>query len=176
MKQLKTVGIVLVALVLLFLYIPQHLKPHFSMSRSIVINAPVSEVFKRLPDLNEYNKWNPFSAGDTTHTTQVTGVGLDSYMTWKGKNSGEGKMTIAEVKINHKIKINMEFYAPMKGEGVVYWIVVPTPDGNAEMKWTFDQDMPYFQRYFGLFMDKMMGKHFERGLATYKTIVESAKQ
>ncbi|MCC2679973.1 MAG: hypothetical protein K0R29_2549 [Pseudobdellovibrio sp.] len=173
MKTLKVIFVFLVILILFGLYLPKHLNPHFAMSRSIKIKAPVSEVFKRLPDLNEYNKWNPFA--DSKQQSEVTGTGLNSSLSWKGGDSGEGKMTIVQIEQNHKIKINMEFYKPMKGEGVVWWIVVPTPDGNSELKWTFDQDLPYFSRYFGLFMDKMMGKHFEKGLMTYKTLVETSK-
>ncbi len=176
MKIVKKIMTALVVLILILLYIPRHLSPHFAMSRSIVIKAPVAEVFQRLPDLNEYNKWNPFAEGDTSQNTQVTGTGLNSSMTWKGKNSGEGKMTISEVESNHKIKINMEFYEPMKGTGVVYWITVPTADGNTELKWTYDQDLPYLNRYFGLVMDRMMGKHFEKGLVKYKAIVEGSQK
>jgi len=172
-KTLKTIFVFLTIFILISLYLPKHLNPHFSMSRSIVIKAPVSEVYKRLPDLNEYVKWNPFA--DSKQQSEVTGVGLNSFLTWRGGDSGEGKMTITQMEPNHKIKINMEFYKPMKGEGVVWWIVVPTPDGNTEFKWTFDQDLPYFNRYFGLFMERMMGKYFEKGLNTYKAIVESSK-
>lgn len=174
MKVFKKILVLILVLAGFLLYLPKHLNPHFSMSRSIVIKAPVSEVFKRLPDLNEYNKWNPFAEGDSSQQTQVEGTGLNSWMTWKGEKSGSGKMTITQLDVNHKIKIDMEFYQPMKGKGIVYWIVVPTADGNTEMKWTFDQDLEYFQRYFGLFMNKMMGKHFQKGLVTYKAIVEGS--
>lgn len=171
MKIFKKIITALVVLILVLLYIPRHLSPHFSMSRAIVIKVPVAEVFKRLPDLNEYNNWNPFSENDST---QVTGTGVNSFMTWKGKDSGEGKMTIVEIEPNHKIKIKMDFYKPMKGEAVVYWITVPTADGNTEFKWTYDQDLPYLNRYFGLVMDRMMGKYFEKGLVKYKAIVEGS--
>ena len=69
----------------------------------------------------------------------------------------------------------MEFYKPMSGEGMVHWITKPTSNGKTEMIWTFDQDLGYFNRYFGLFMEAMMGKHFEKGLANYKSMIEASK-
>ncbi len=69
----------------------------------------------------------------------------------------------------------MDFYKPMNGEGMVHWITNPKDESKTEMVWTFDQDLSYFQRYFGLMMDSMMGKHFEKGLLNFKTLVEASK-
>lgn len=60
------------------------------MSRSIEIDAPISAVFSRLTDLNEYTKWNQFPKGDPTNQTSVTGDGLISFLVWKGDKTGEG--------------------------------------------------------------------------------------
>jgi uncharacterized protein YndB with AHSA1/START domain len=168
-KLLAAVGLLISAA----LSVPILLPSKFSMSRSIEIDAPVSFVFSRLTDLNEYMKWNPFPEGDPTNTAEVSGSGVGSYLTWKGKKTGEGKMTIANIEINQKISIKMDFYKPMSGEGMVHWITSQKSDKTTEMTWIFDQDLPYFNRYFGLFMDKMMGKHFERGLTNFKTLIET---
>jgi uncharacterized protein YndB with AHSA1/START domain len=170
-KILSVVGV----LVLVVLVVPIFLPSKFSMSRSIEINAPVNLVFTKLTDLNEYVKWNPFPEGDPTNTAQVSGSGVGSFLTWKGEKTGEGKMTIASIEPAQKIAIKMDFYKPMSGEGIVHWITTPKSDTTTEMVWTFDQDLAYFSRYFGLVMDKMMGVHFEKGLANYKTLVEASK-
>ncbi len=170
-KFLTVVGV----LVLVVLVVPAFLPSKFSMSRSIEINAPVNLVFTKLTDLNEYVKWNPFPEGDPTNTANVSGLGVGSFLTWKGEKTGEGKMTITNVESEQKIAIKMDFYKPMAGEGVVHWITTPKSGTSTEMAWTFDQDLSYFMRYFGLVMDGMMGKHFEKGLTNYKTLVEASK-
>jgi uncharacterized protein YndB with AHSA1/START domain len=170
-KILTVVGI----LILLVLIVPAFLPSKFSMSRSIEINAPVNTVFTRLTDLNEYVKWNPFPEEDPTNTADVSGTGVGSSLIWKGEKTGEGKMTIASIEPEKKIAVKMDFYKPMSGEGMVHWITEPKSDSATEMVWTFDQDLTYFMRYFGLVMDKMMGKHFEKGLLNYKTLVEASK-
>ena len=162
-------------MVLVVLILPVFLSSKFSMSRSIEIQAPVTTVFSKLTNLNEYVKWNPFPEGDPTNQATVEGDGVGSYLVWKGDKTGEGKMTITSVDPDKNIAIKMEFYKPMSGEGIVHWITNATSDSKTEMIWTFDQDLSYFNRYFGLFMDAMMGQHFEKGLSNYKNLVEGSK-
>jgi len=172
---MKKIAKIIGVLILIILALPVMLPSKFSMSRSIEINAPVAVVFTKLTDLNEYVKWNPFPEGDLTNTANVTGLGVGSYLVWKGEKTGEGKMTIATIEPEQKIAIKMEFYKPMSSEGLVHWITKATSDTKTEMTWTFDQDLSYFNRYFGLFMEAMMGKHFEKGLVNYKTLIEASK-
>lgn len=173
--SMKTILSVVGVLILIALAIPVFLPSKFSMSRSIEIQAPVGAVFSKLTNLNEYVKWNPFPEGDPTNQTNVTGLGVGSYMIWKGDKTGEGKMTITNVEPDKKISIKMDFYKPMSGEGVVLWITNAKTDATTEMIWTFDQDLSYLKRYFGLMMESMMGGHFEKGLLKYKSLVEASK-
>lgn len=169
-KVLKIFGV----LVIIILLVPMFLPSHISMSRSIEINSSVSAVFSKLINLNVYAKWNPFPEGDATNQTNVTGEGLNSYLVWKGDKTGEGKMTISAIETDKKIAVRMEFFKPMSGEGMVHWITEAKSDSITLMTWSFDQDLSYFNRYFGLFMDSMMGKHFEKGLQNFKKLVESS--
>jgi uncharacterized protein YndB with AHSA1/START domain len=173
--MMKRILQIIGALILVVLVVPAFLPQKFSMSRSIEINAPVTTVFSKLTDLNEYVKWNPFPEGDPTNTAQVSGTGAGSSLTWKGDKTGEGKMTIASIEPEQKIAVKMDFYKPMSGEGMVHWITTPKSESATEMVWTFDQDLPYFSRYFGLVMDKMMGGHFEKGLVNFKSLVEASR-
>lgn len=170
-KALKIFGVV----ILILLIVPVVLPTHFSMSRSIEINAPVEAVFTKLTDLNEYVKWNPFQEGDPTNKNEVTGLGGGSFLVWKGEKTGEGKMTIISIESPQKIGIKLDFLEPLSGEATVHWITNKKSDGKTEMIWTFDQDLPYFSRYFGLCMDSMMGGLFEKGLSNFKTLTETSK-
>lgn len=171
---MKVSLIVTSVIILIVLVLPLVLPSQFSMSRTITIEASVSTIFTRLTDLNEYIKWNPFPEGDPTNTAQVSGSGIGSYLVWKGEKTGEGKMTITTIEPEQKIGIKMEFYKPMTGEGVVHWMTKSISDTKTEMTWTFNQDLNYFNRYFGLFMEAMMGKHFEKGLSNFKILIETS--
>lgn len=145
------------------------------MSRSIEINAPLATVFSKLIDLHEYVKWNPFPEGDPTNQADVSGAGVGSSLIWKGDKTGEGKMTITNIEPEKDIVVKMEFYKPMSGEGKVQWITNAQSDSKTELVWTFEQELTFFNRYFGLVMESMMGKHFEKGLLNYKTLIESSQ-
>ena len=164
---------VIAVLILVLLIAPVFFPSKISMSRSIEIQASDASVFSKLADLNEYNKWNPFPEGDPSNQVNVSGIGMGSSLIWKGQKTGEGKMTIIGMEPNKKIDIKMEFFEPMRAEGLVHWITFAKSDIITEMTWTFEQDLTYFNRYFGIMMDAMMGKHFERGLASFKKMVES---
>ena len=84
-------------------------------------------------------------------------------------------MTVVQIEPDKDITIRMEFFKPMKGEGIVHWITKPKSDTSTELIWTFEQNLPYFSRYFGLVMDSMLGQHYERGLTKYKAMVEGSK-
>jgi uncharacterized protein YndB with AHSA1/START domain len=170
-KVLLAAGI----LVLLVVIAPLFLKSKVSMSRSIEIDAPLTKVFSTLTDLNEYAKWNPFPEGDPTNRVEISGAGLGSFLSWKGTKTGEGKMTIVKIEPEQKISVKMEFFKPMTGEGMVYWITSAKSDLKTELVWKFEQDLSYFSRYFGLMMNSMMGGRFEKGLLNYKTLVEGSK-
>lgn len=172
---MKKVFSVIGVIILILLIVPATLPSKFSMSRSIVIDAPVANVFTKLTDLNEYTKWNPFAEGDIENKYEVNGAGVGGYLEWKGGKAGDGRMTFTSIEPSQKIAIKMDFYKPMPGHGMVNWLTNSKSETQTEFIWTFEQDLSYFMRYFGLIMDSMMGKHFEKGLANYKTLMESAK-
>jgi uncharacterized protein YndB with AHSA1/START domain len=170
-KILSGLGI----LVVIALTLPNFLPSKIVLTRSVEIHSPVHAVFEKLTDLHIYDKWNPFPEGDPTNQTEISGLGLESTLAWKGNKTGEGKMTISGIEQNKTVTVKMEFYKPMAGEGVVKWITSPKSENSTELVWSFEQDMNYFNRYFGLMMDSMMGKHFERGLSNFKALVEGTK-
>ncbi len=174
--MLKMIVKGIAGLVVIGLIVPMFLSSHFSMSRSIEIEAPLPTVFSKLTSLSEYNKWNPFPEGDPSNQTTVTGEGVGSSLSWTGKKTGEGKMTVTNIEPNQKIDVKMEFFKPMTGEGVVHWLTREKSASVTELTWSFEQDLSYFNRYFGLMMDAMMGKHFEKGLLNFKTLVESEQK
>lgn len=167
---LKSIGV----LILIVLVLPVFFPAKLSISRSIEIQALVGTVFKKLTNLNEYMKWNPFPEGDPTNQVNVVGDGVGSYLVWKGEKTGEGKMTITNIDPEKKIDIKMEFYQPVSGDGVVQWLTSSKSDSTTEMTWSFEQDLSYFKRFFGV-MSFFMGKHFDKGLLNFKTLVEASK-
>lgn len=172
--MLKKILMAVGALIAILLVVPVVLSSKMQVSRSAEINASQAAVHAYLSDLNQYPKWNPFSENDPGSTNQINGTGVGSVLTWKGEKTGEGKMTITDIKAPQSITLKLEFYTPMKGEAIIGWATEAIDAGKTRMTWTMDQDMPYLQRYFGLFMNGMIGKTFERGLGNLKRQLEKS--
>ncbi len=167
-KLLATLG----GVVVLLLVIPVLLSSKMHVIRSIEIQSPAATVHTYLANLNDYPKWNPFSENDPTATNQINGTGVGSFLAWKGNQTGEGKMTITQIQPNERIQLKLEFHTPMAGEALIEWTTEPVDANRTRMIWTMDQDLPYFQRYFGLFMNGMIGKTFDKGLNSLKKQLE----
>jgi hypothetical protein len=172
--MLKKMVVVLGVVVVFLLIIPAFLPSKMQLSRSIEIQASQAVVHGYLSDLNQYPKWNPFSEGDATSANQISGAGVGQVLVWKGEKTGEGKMTITEMTVPQRIVLKLEFYTPMAGEALIGWNTEAIDPSMTRMTWSMDQDLPYFQRYFGLVMGSMIGKTFERGLDTLKRQLEKS--
>lgn len=172
--MLKKILIVLGAIVVLLLAIPAVLSPKLKIDRSIEIQRSATTVHAYLVDLNQYPKWNPFSEDDPGSVTHVTGMGLGSTLTWKGDKTGEGKMTVTEIQPADRVRLKLEFYTPMAGEALIGWTTQAVDANKTRMTWTMDENLPYFQRYFGLVMNGAMVKAFDKGLMNLKRQLEDS--
>lgn len=172
--MLKKILTALGAVVALLLIIPSILSSKMQLSRSIDIQASQAAVHAYLSDLNQYPKWNPFSENDPGSTNEIAGTGVGSVLTWKGEKTGEGKMTITEIQAPKNILLKLEFYKPMPGEAIIGWTTEAIDATTTRVTWTMDQDLPYLQRYFGLVMNGMIGKTFEKGLENLKGQLEKS--
>jgi hypothetical protein len=172
--MLKKILTVFGGLVFLLLIIPVALSSKMQITRSIEIQSSSATVHTYLADLNQYPKWNPFSENDPGSTNQITGTGIGSVLTWRGEKTGEGKMTITQIQSPQNIQLRLEFYTPMAGEATIGWTTEAIEANKTRMTWSMNQDLPYFQRYFGLFMKGMIGKTFDRGLSNLKKQFEKS--
>ncbi len=173
LTMLKKLLVILSVVVVLLLAIPAVLSPKIKLDRSIEIQNSAATVHAYLVDLTQYPKWNPFSESDPGSTTHVTGVGLGSTLTWKGDKTGEGKMTVTEIQPNARVQLRLEFITPMAGEALIGWTTEAIDADGTRMTWSMDEDLSYFQRYFGLVMNGAMGKTFEKGLMNLKRQLEN---
>jgi effector-binding domain-containing protein/uncharacterized protein YndB with AHSA1/START domain len=174
MKILKIIGIVVLLIIIVSFLIPA--KVH--VERSLQMNANAASVFPLVNDLKQWEKWSPWHGIDPKTTWEFSGetaIGSGAWYTWKSehKDVGNGKLTILEIKENEYIKTQMDF----EGMGSSYAEYFFTPnDSGVLVKWTLDTDMGMnpIARYIGLFMDGMIGKDYEKGLAKMKEVAEAA--
>lgn len=150
---------------------------HFRLERSTLTDASADEVYAVLSDFGRFKEWSPWQELDPDMTTDLSGeqghVGA-SY-SWEGNQKvGAGRMTITEAAPGSHVTIKLEFLRPFATTSSCQWRVTEE-GGKRRVTWSMEgSNDTLFQRAFAMVfnMDKMVGKDFEKGLATLKALVE----
>lgn len=96
---------------------------------------------------------------------------------WDSKNPevGNGSSTITTCEPNKSVGMRMDFMGERTTTSLFKY---EKADGGTKVTWSMDSELgmnPIF-KYFGLFMNKMVGPDFERGLNKLKTVAESTPE
>ena len=179
LKRLLTIIVVLVAVLLLVsFFLPS--KVH--VERSLQMNGvkPAS-VFAQLNDMKKYDNWMPWNQKDPdmkkTWGDKTAGAGASYSWESKVKDVGHGKMTITESVPGKLVKTDLDFMENGTAKGG--W-ELSEKDGGTNVKWFMDSEASggFFtkamSKYFFLFMDKMVGPDFEKGLASLQKAAEAS--
>ncbi|WNG59286.1 SRPBCC family protein [Archangium gephyra] len=149
----------------------------FRVERSITIAAPVELAFGTVNDFHKWQFWSPWAAKDPKMQTTFDGAfaGPGAIYTWSGNDQvGKGKMTIVDAKLYESIQIQLEFSEPFAATNTAFFTFKPTGEGNIQVTWAMEGNNTFLGKAMSLFMDMdgMIGKDFEQGLATIKTLTE----
>jgi len=148
------------------------------VDRSITVNAPRAEVFEQINGYATFNTWSPWFDLDPNakYTFEGPATGVGAKMSWVGDPSalGSGSQVITASQAGERVASDVDF-----GQGGVAKQVISlaADGGGTKVTWGIDIDlgMNPVNRYFGLAMDGMVGKDFEKGLGNLKRVVETAK-
>jgi hypothetical protein len=169
---LKIVGglaVLILLLVLAGFFFPRS----YRVERVAVMKARPEAVHAQVADLRAWKTWGAWQERDPgmkmSYSEKTTGVG--AWSAWESKKEGSGKMTITSVTPT-KVVYELEFPDfGTKSNGSVE--LVPDTAGT-RVVWIDQGDlgMNPVMRWFGLFIEGMIGPDFEKGLANIKRIVE----
>ncbi len=172
--MLKKIGLILIAVVFALLVFPSVLPREAKVERRVNIKSTAAAVYAVLADFHQFRSWDPWSPMEPESTSKVEGQGLGAIYSWEGEKVGRGKMVIKDLKDNERVDVLLTFEEPFPSQAHTSWIVSALPNGETEVVWYFEQELSYFQRYFGLVMDRMLGADFEAGLTRLKGRLEGA--
>lgn len=170
MKFLKILGIVIIVIVAIFFIGGLFLPKTYSVSRSAVINAPDSVIYKNISNFNEFLKWNPWSKMEPSAKVTISGtIGQPDHLyVWEGKETGKGQMTVKRVEVNQMVDMELKFMEPMENLADTRFDIAPEGTGQ-KVTWTMAGEADgTFSRWMCLMMDGMIGKDFEDGLKFLK--------
>jgi hypothetical protein len=150
----------------------------FRVEREVTINKPKAEVFSYLKLLKNQNEWGPWYKKDPGMTLGSRGTdGTVGYVaTWDSKNDeiGAGEQEIKKITEGERIDTELRFTRPFESKSDAYMITEGVGDNQTKVKWGFSGAMPRPLNVMLVVMDmdKAVGKDFDDGLSTLKTILE----
>ncbi|HET9056815.1 MAG TPA: GyrI-like domain-containing protein [Chitinophagaceae bacterium] len=181
MKFLKGLLYFIIALLVLLLLVSFLLPSNKHVERVLQMNNVKPEsVFAQVNNMKSYNNWMPWNQKDP-QMKQVWGAkteGVGASYSWESKvrDVGNGKITITESVPDKLVKTELDFLE--NGKATAAW-EIKQKEGGTEVKWYLDSKVggnffaKTMQRYFFLFMDKMVGPDLEKGLENLQKQAEA---
>lgn len=177
MKIILRIFGVLVVLLLLAVVAAFFLPRNFRVERSIVINARPEMVFAHVEDLKAWKGWSAWHERDPAMKLSYSApsVGIGAWSAWESRTEGNGKMTITAHEPRQRVAYTLEFPdMNMISSGLME--LQPAEKG-VRVVWSSSGDLGFnpMHRWFGVFMEKLIGPDFEKGLAKLQSVAEAAK-
>ena len=168
---------VLLGLAIVVILILAAAKPNtFSVQRATVVRAPAEKIFPLINDFHQWGRWSPYEDKDPAMKRTYSGAasGKGAVYAWDGnKNVGSGRMEILDASMPAKIVIKLDFFTPFEGHNTAEFTMLPQGDAT-NLTWLMHGPAPFMAKIMHVFMniDRMVGKHFEIGLANLKRLTE----
>jgi effector-binding domain-containing protein len=180
MKIIKIILLVLVALAGIAATIGFLSPAHVQVKRSATIKAPYEVIFSQVNSFKNWKNWSPWYKMDTAMHMEFNSIasGVGAGYKWSSQNPkvGSGDMTIlASTRDSICTLINMEYGVSF---GKFFFTKKDSADSShsaTQITWVMEKDMGMnpIGRIMGLYMDKMIGPDFEKGLSNLAKLAEA---
>lgn len=176
MRLLVRAVVFLGVLIVALLGIGLLLSEHAHVERSETVNAPPATVFALVNSFRQFEKWSPWADKDPAVKVERSGpeIGVGARYVWSGNDAvGSGSQEIVSSTQPSQVQVKLTFGGFEGASEATYTI---TPEGTGtRIVWALDSELGSnpVNRYFGLFMDKMVGPDYVKGLARLKSLAES---
>ncbi len=175
MVLLKRFIIGLVILIAAIYLIGLTLPNTFHVQRSVVIKSEPAQIYSQLVDLRRWQQWGVWFKRDPNMVLAYSGpdraVGMRSE--WHSETEGNGAMEITALEHNKRVVYDL-FFIDMDMSSTGELILEPLSEGT-KVTWVDYGELgnSVTFRYFGLFIDDLIGPDFEDGLANLKMVAEN---
>jgi len=179
MKILKTILVLLLIVVVLAVIAMLVLPKKMEMTRTVVVDAPMSLTWDKVNSLRDMVDWSPWAERDPNQTTEFKGddgaVGSEYY--WKGNDDvGEGMQKIVAISPDSMmVDTDLTFLTPMESHADV-GLKVEEADGKSKVSWSFETEMGMPGNLFMILggMEGKLSKDFDNGLEKLKNQTEES--
>ncbi|MEO8154407.1 MAG: SRPBCC family protein [Rhizobacter sp.] len=148
----------------------------FRVARSARILASAEKILPLINDIHRFNTWNPYNHKDPTMKATYRGpnAGPGAAFDFEGsKNVGKGSIEIIQPSGPNRVTMTLDMTAPMACHNIIDFVI--EPEGNATVvTWAMHGPNPFIGKLMSVVfnMDRMVGRDFDAGLASLKTLAE----
>jgi uncharacterized protein YndB with AHSA1/START domain len=180
LEIIAIIAVVLAVAIAIVLIIASAKSTTFRVQREAVMKAPPERIFPLISNFHQWTGWSPWENKDPAMKRTYEGAesGKGAVYAWDGnKNVGSGRMEILEASSPSKIAIKLDFFQPFEGHNTAEFTMLPQNGAagpTTDVNWVMHGPAPFMHRVMQVFMDfdKMIGKDFEAGLASLKSLAE----
>jgi hypothetical protein len=174
MRALKFLLAVILALAVLTFGGGLLLKKEYRVERSVVVNAPADKVYALIDSSQGWAQWGVWYQRDPKmQVVEVkAGRGVGAQWSWKSESQGNGAMKLTAAVPSQKVgyELTVEGFDASSGE-----LLLAQEGASTRVIWVMQGRMSGpISRWFGLFMDRLVGPDFEGGLSNLKSLAEKA--
>jgi uncharacterized protein YndB with AHSA1/START domain len=174
MKWFGRVALGLLVVVGLLLGIGLLLPSGFKVQRGLEIAAAPDRIYPLIADPREWKRWSVWNRRDPAMAMEYGGAasGAGARWAWKSATEGNGEMEFTHAVPDERIDYALTF--PDMGMRSRGQLRLERTAAGTRVTWTNEGDMGAnpVNRYFALFMDRLVGPDFEGGLGNLKALVE----
>jgi len=176
MKWFRRILIGLVALALLFAAVGLALPSRFSVERSVMIAAPAEKVYPLIAAPAQWQRWSVWNQRDPDMKIEYAGpaAGPGARWSWRSETEGNGEMEFTDAVSGRQLTYRLSF-PEFEMESTGQLRIEPEGSG-VRVSWSNEGEMGAspVNRWFGVFMDRLVGPDFEAGLANLKRLAEAS--
>ena len=166
---------VIAGLFLLLLIVAATKPAAFRIERSMSIKAPPEKIFPLITNFHSWGGWSPWENIDPNLKRTYSGPasGKGAVYEWEGPKAGKGRMEILDAPASSKVTIKLDFLKPFEAHNTAEF-TLQSSGGTTTVTWAMFGPQAFIGKVMCVFinMDKMLGKNFEQGLASMKTLAE----
>jgi uncharacterized protein YndB with AHSA1/START domain len=176
MRWLKRAVLAVVMLVVVLAAIGFMLPSNFKVQRAATIAAPPEKVYAFIADPRQWKAWSAWNRRDPAMQVQYAGAasGTGAKWSWQSQSQGNGAMEFIEAVPGERVVYSLTF--PDMGMTSRGTLSLAPEGGGTRITWSQEGDVGRspVNRYFALFMDRLVGPDFEQGLANLKALAEKS--
>ncbi len=173
MKVVKGALVVFIGLFVFLTLISLLIPSQIVTTRAETVQADSIKLYSQIADLKIWKNWHPVFMQDSNRMKfSTSSTNVNDFVEWNSNNK-INRILIVERKYPY-IKILLQREGENDMENIIALREVQE-QGNMQVQWTSITKLKWYpwEKFSGIFIEKMSGSGYEAALASLKTYVES---